>query len=282
MPRRIFRRGSTVDERWNSYFWENNPNEHIDPTHGKTDKDVLKNKHGVRNGDDLEILERRLTAARQREMTDNRLEDFSFTPDGYRLIHYHLFQDVYDWAGEDRESVLHKGFSAFTAPEYIDDYLVDIFQEIRDSDNLKGLSQEEFSERAAEYMNRLNSTHPFREGNGRTSRCFLKELSIEAGHEIDLDRINPAEWKQASIIGHNFHNSEPFAEIINDAVIRPDRARSQGETPAVDPDDPEARRRAEYRARGEAAETKHDKAMADKAKAPPQEPGQKPGQDIDD
>ena len=54
---------------------------------------------------------------------------------------------------------------------------------------------------------------------------------------------------------------------------------------AADPeDDPEGRRRAEYRARGEAAETKHDKAMDDKAKAPAQEPGQKPGQgqDIDD
>ena len=51
-----------------------------------------------------------------------------------------------------------------------------------------------------------------------------------------------------------------------------------------DGDDPEERRRAEYRARGEAAETKHDKAMDDKTKAPAQEPGQKPGQgqDIDE
>lgn len=80
--------------------------------------------------------------------------------------------------------------------------------------------------------------------------------------------------------------SEVRAEVRASIAGREAKPAAEAGKPAKsdDPEDPEGRRRAEYRARGEAAETKHDKAMDDKAKAPAQEPGQKPGQgqDIDD
>ena len=78
--------------------------------------------------------------------------------------------------------------------------------------------------------------------------------------------------------------SDVRADIRTAAAGREAKPAADAGKPAKsdDPEDPEGRRRAEYRARAEAAETKHDQAMTDKAKAPAQEPGQKPGQDIDD
>ncbi len=64
---------------------------------------------------------------------------------------------------------------------------------------LRGLSAATFASRAAEHLSELNAIHPFREGNGRTLRAFLKHLAGQAGHPLELTRINPEPWMQASI-----------------------------------------------------------------------------------
>lgn len=61
--------------------------------------DTLRNRIGITDDKALTAAERRFTQARGAEAV--RLS-FPATADGYRALHKHLFQDVYDWAGKDR------------------------------------------------------------------------------------------------------------------------------------------------------------------------------------
>ena len=48
----------------------------------------------------------------------------------------------------------------------------------------------------------INYIHPFREGNGRTQLQYLKQLAQEAGHTLDLTRIQGSDWIAASVASH--------------------------------------------------------------------------------
>ena len=63
---------------------------------------------------------------------------------------------------------------------------------------MKDMSREQFSKKAAFYLGEINMLHPFREGNGRTQREFLLELSREAGWELDLSKVSRDEMIHAS------------------------------------------------------------------------------------
>ena len=72
----------------------------------------------------------------------------------------------------------------------IDAALAKQFELLKQERNLKGLTAENFAERAAFHIGEINFIHPFREGNGRTMRLFLRELAQQAGHTIDIGRID--------------------------------------------------------------------------------------------
>jgi cell filamentation protein len=93
------------------------------------------------------------------------------------------------------------------------------FAAINAEDNLRYHGPERFAERAAEHICELNLLHPFREGNGRTMRAFLQVLARQAGHEIDLIRIDPKEWNEASIEGYNTQDYRPMSAVIAGALV---------------------------------------------------------------
>ena len=64
---------------------------------------------------------------------------------------------------------------------------------------LKGLSKEEMSKKLAYYMAELNVLHPFREGNGRAIREFIRELAAWNGYELDLTKTTPKNMLDACI-----------------------------------------------------------------------------------
>jgi cell filamentation protein len=64
------------------------------------------------------------------------------------------------------------------------------------------LSTSEFARQAAVIIGDVNYIHPFREGNGRTQLQYLKQLAIQAGHRLDLTRIDAAGWIEASKASH--------------------------------------------------------------------------------
>jgi len=156
---------------------------------------TLRNKLGLQDGGALDRAERRLVALR---VAEGQVPIGAFDLDHLRAIHRYLFQDVFDWAGEIRTVEMSKDDSVFQFRDYIGTGMADVHRRLADADFLRGLSAQEFAARVAVIVGDINYVHPFREGNGRTQLQYLKLLAAQAGHRLDLTRLDPARWLQAS------------------------------------------------------------------------------------
>lgn len=175
---------------------------------------TLVNKLGIIDQKKLEEAERIIT--REAEKT---LPKFSLNFDGLKKIHQHLFQDVYEWAGQTRTSTLQKDLDspAFTPPTLIEKYAHQIFTELKDKNHLQNLDKDSFSKEAAHLFGHINNLHPFREGNGRTQRIFIEEVAKQAGYEIDFSEITKERMIQASI-EFNQGNPRKMQEIFIESM----------------------------------------------------------------
>lgn len=187
--------------------------------------DVLKNKAGLRNADTLHQFEYEQSATRAIELQARPIQG-RFDLPHLQAIHRHLFQDVYDWAGEVRTVNIHKDAVPFAPTAFIESYSHTVAAELAKEAHLKGLDKPPFVERLSHYYTEFNAVHPFREGNGRSTREFIGQLAREAGYELDQTRIDNSkdQWNQAAAAGRA-GNMEPLKVIFADA-IRPDRAVS--------------------------------------------------------
>ncbi len=70
--------------------------------------------------------------------------------------------------------------------------------ELEREGHLSGCDLERFATRGAYYLGEINAVHPFREGNGRTQREFVRELGLRNGFTIDWRRISREEMIEAS------------------------------------------------------------------------------------
>lgn len=182
---------------------------------------TLKNKLGVTTHEKLEAAETDYVRNRLWDFTSRQGPKGHFDAQHLKAIHRHLFQDVYEWAGHTRdervalsdgtiatEPVLRKiGGKPFMEGPLIAEGLDRIERRLVDADYLRGLTREEFANRAAGFMVDLSAVHPFREGNGRTQRVFMEALAHEAGHKLDFSVVSRERMIQASIAGNE--NGDP-------------------------------------------------------------------------
>ena len=135
-------------------------------------------------------------------------------------IHRYLFQDVFPWAGELRRVGLSKtGGAAFAAPMHIASALTATFTSLRQENLLQNLDRPTFSQRAAFYLGEINAVHPFREGNGRTQREFIRLLAANAGYTLSWAGISPADNLAASIASHTRGDNSGLAAMLAAAII---------------------------------------------------------------
>ena len=169
------------------------------------------NKFGILNPAALEKVIRCTTRLRAESLTANPI-DGDFDLDHLRAIHRHLFQDVYHWAGELRLVDFQRNKSLFSTAEGADEAsqslpeglgppvqftkAADIeaesrrlFDELAREKYLRGLDRAEFVNRGVYYLSEVFHIHPFRDGNGRTTRMFFHQLAARAGWELDLNQI---------------------------------------------------------------------------------------------
>ncbi len=175
---------------------------------------VLKNKLGIRDTAQLEQAERVLVAQRIAE----GIPTGAFGLDHLRTIHRHLFQDVYDWAGETRTMEIAKGGQQFQFRQFIETGMADVQQRIAQGNFLKGLNAADFAEQAGRIMGDVNYVHPFREGNGRTQLLYQEQLAEQAGHPLDLTRLDPERWIDACRRAHE-GDYEAMAREISRAFV---------------------------------------------------------------
>jgi cell filamentation protein len=129
---------------------------------------VLKNKLNLTDAEELAAFEAEVSDARADEKAP--AGDLDYTH--FKAIHRHLFQDVYDWAGEARTVRMSKDNSMFCYPENIDSEATKLFAKLRTGKFMQGLSSKGFAKQAAHFLAELNAIHAFREGNGRSAFVF--------------------------------------------------------------------------------------------------------------
>jgi len=194
---------------------------YLDPKTG-----VLKNKLGISEEEELKEAEASLVAWRSYQLVEQPMPG-RFDLDHLKAIHRHLFQDVYEWAGELRDVDLTRNNSYFANHQHLIEAARPIFAKLADENYLKGLGAADFSERAAYYLGEINALHPFREGNGRTQREFVNHLAHQNGYFIDWTNVSRSDLIQASIESFHRGDNANFAAFIRDnlrelALIDPD------------------------------------------------------------
>ncbi|MDF1807764.1 Fic family protein [Hyphomonas sp.] len=166
-----------------------------DPHSYPPDFTVLRNRLNERNPENINLFERNYARIR----ASQEMPAGIFDADHLSAIHKHLFQDIYDWAGEFRAVDISKDETRFLPHDRLNIALKDIHKRIEKADRFRGSSQDEFADGAAKIVGDLNFAHPFREGNGRTQMAFLKALAGEAGHTLDVKKLDRQAWIDASI-----------------------------------------------------------------------------------
>ena len=156
---------------------------------------VLTNKLDLRNQIELDAFEAEISSARAVEPLPDGSLDFPH----YKAIHHHLFQDVYEWAGNARTVRMFKGGNPFCFPENIENQATRLFGELQADGFLQGLDDSAFADKAAHFLAELNVIHAFREGNGRSQLTFFALMANFAGHPIDLAKLVPPEMLDAMI-----------------------------------------------------------------------------------
>lgn len=139
-----------------------------------------------------------------------------------RAIHRHLFHDVYPWAGEVRTVQLSKGGSTFLPARFIEQGMADVHARLQARKLLQGLDRSAFVREAAAIFGDVNHVHPFREGNGRVQIQYLLQLARQAGHPLEVRRIKPDRWLDASIRA-NRGDHLGLARVLHRAVTAKER-----------------------------------------------------------
>ena len=147
---------------------------------------VLENKLGITDASELAREEEKISKTKALELFENGLLDtFSVgTFDDLAKIHKYLFGDIYDFAGKVREVNIAKGGFRFAPLMYLNSAL----------ENIDKMPQSTFDEIIEKYVE-MNVAHPFREGNGRSTRIWLDLiLKKELGKVIDWSRVDKEDY----------------------------------------------------------------------------------------
>lgn len=173
-----------IKERNSKYCYENS--------------NTLINKLEIKDQLTLQKYEARITAAkllalRQKGITGN------FDKNHFVSIHKYIFEDIYPFAGKFRTENIAKGYFRFAEWEYIEEEIDKLLLKLKNENYLNEKSEEELAKALAYYMSELNVLHPFREGNGRTIREFIRQLALKNGYTLNLKKVEPQKMLNASI-----------------------------------------------------------------------------------
>jgi cell filamentation protein len=148
----------------------------------------LRNRLGITDSNRLLSLEARIVSARDVEIATETLPG-EYNLEHYRRFHFELFKDVYEWAGQIRTVNISKDGTSFCSWQYVAEQVSAVLRELEQDSWLVGRVRASFLDRLAYYYGELNARHPFREGNGRTLRAFLRQLSAAAGWRLDWSAL---------------------------------------------------------------------------------------------
>ena len=147
---------------------------------------ALENNLGLTSSADLAREEERISKKKALELFDTGMRDRleAGTVASLLAIHKYLFEDIYDFAGELRTVNIAKGNFRFAPLMYLQAAL----------ENIDKMPQSTFDEIVEKYVE-MNVAHPFREGNGRSTRIWLDHiLKHEIGKVVDWSKVDKEDY----------------------------------------------------------------------------------------
>lgn len=147
---------------------------------------ALENKLGITSSPELAEAEERISKKKAVELFENGILDTleAGTFATLKAIHKYLFDEIYDFAGELRTVNIAKGNFRFAPIMYLEAALV----------NIDKMPQSTFDEIVEKYVE-MNIAHPFREGNGRSTRIWLDQIfKKEIGKVVDWSKVDKEDY----------------------------------------------------------------------------------------
>lgn len=178
---------------------------------------VLINKLNIHDNKILKQAEEKIVATKLFILRQNTMIR-NFDVNHFKGIHKFLFEDIYPFAGKFRTENIAKGFFSFAEWEFIEDELSNLLKKLNASNNLKNLKRDEFVKSIAYYLSELNVLHPFREGNGRTIREFIRELCYVNDYLFDLQKIEPEDFLNACI--KSVVDTSELEKLIDESLVK--------------------------------------------------------------
>ncbi len=147
---------------------------------------MLENKLGIKNQVELAKVEEKTTKEKALQLFETKkLNEFEIgTFKGLAQIHKYLFEDIYEFAGKIRKENISKSNFRFASAMYLKEAL----------NKIDEMPQTTFDEIIKKYVE-MNVAHPFREGNGRSTRIWLDLiLKKEIGKVVDWSKIDKQDY----------------------------------------------------------------------------------------
>ena len=187
------------------------------------DSNVLKNKLNIRDNKLLKTAEEEITLIKQMELLKKPIKG-NFTKAHLMNIHKFIFEDIYSFAGKIRREQISKADTVFYPPNLIDRELNNVFAKIKEKKIFKETDKEAVLDNFAYVMAELNIIHPFREGNGRTIREFVRVMAKRMGYNLNWGNVDKEKLLEASM--QSVDNYKVLISVLATCVLR------EGSSPA--------------------------------------------------
>lgn len=135
-------------------------------------------------------------------------------------IHRHLFQDVYAWAGRSRKVEISKAGKQFFPTSHFDKALKYLDFLLVEYKNLPKKDTRLIAEKLAEILDYVNYLHPFREGNGRAQREFLRTLALSKGYSLNLNPPNKKSIYERYMEGTVNSDVHVLTDLIHELITQ--------------------------------------------------------------
>jgi len=161
--------------------------EYIDPDYTYTNPKtgVLRNLADIADHNGLLFFESAAVIKRVKELEAQPITIGG--ADTLLNIHRYLFQDVYQWAGQKRTVEISKQGKQFFQTAYFDNGFAYIDTLVLEYRKIDSKDKPRLAHLLAVLLDNINYLHPFRDGNGRTQREFIRVLALEKGYALNLN-----------------------------------------------------------------------------------------------
>ncbi|MBS1572335.1 MAG: Fic family protein [Bacteroidetes bacterium] len=196
-----------------------NSYKYIDPAFTYTDSKtgILKNLQDITDPDILLFVESGVVTKRLQELYEKPIKIKSI--DSLFEIHRHLFQDIYAWAGKKRIVEISKDGKQFFPTSHFDNAFGYINQLIVDFKKIPRENKNQLADKLAEILDNINYLHPFREGNGRTQREFLRLLALEKNLTLNLNPPDNKSVFERYMKGTVKSEQKTLTELILELIV---------------------------------------------------------------